>query len=395
MYDIKDIGKRITSYRKTLDMTQEELAAKLNITAQAVSKWENGLSLPDIAVLPELARAFNTSMDKLFGNEGTDSKAADVDQIYKPKFPECISSTLMLVHTLNGVGCYSEKEVDVTNQDSVIFKDGSSANLKSLKVVNRGPGDICFDFIDTIPFSNMEINKTELHETFEGITSVKMEINAGDYELVRSKDKKTHVDVTGSPLFIARLKVTKDRELLSVIYENENSNSGAMNQANKVSIAFGRDAGENINAQINGSGKCDIKVPFEKGSISINGSGEITFDTIFNTECSINGSGDIKCNKASNSKIMINGSGDFEACEVSGNLKAVINGSGDIHAGTGEIDSFEAKICGSGDIDAENICTRVANIAIEGRGNITIGRVIEESIEKHSKRCSIKVVKRG
>ena len=44
MYNMKNIGKSISSYRKNLGMTQEELAEKLHISAQAVSKWENGVS---------------------------------------------------------------------------------------------------------------------------------------------------------------------------------------------------------------------------------------------------------------------------------------------------------------------------------------------------------------
>lgn len=393
MYDIKDIGKRIASYRKSMDMTQEELAVKLNITAQAVSKWENGLSFPDIAVLPEMTRAFNTTMDKLFGNKEIGNEVMDMNS--KPKFPEYMSGTLRLVHTLDGVGCYSEKEVDITNEDSVIFKNGSNANLKSLKVVNRGPGDICFGFMDQISYTAINIHKSERHETFEGVASVKMEVNDANFAIVRSKDKRSYVDVTGSPLFISRLKITKEGELLSVGYENENKGSGTMSQENRVTIAFGRDAGENVTTRINGAGTCDINVPFDQGNISVNGSGDVTFDNIYNVECKINGSGGIKCNKAGNSKIIINGSGAFEARQISGSLKSMIHGSGDIHVNTGEIDCLEAKICGSGDIEAANICTRVANIAVEGSGNITIGRVIEESIEKHSKKSSIKVLKRG
>ena len=41
MYNIYGFGRRIASYRKLAGLTQEELAARLNITAQAVSKWEN------------------------------------------------------------------------------------------------------------------------------------------------------------------------------------------------------------------------------------------------------------------------------------------------------------------------------------------------------------------
>ena len=47
-------------------MTQEELAEKLNIGFQAVSKWETGTTTPDIALLPKIALYFGVSMDTLF-----------------------------------------------------------------------------------------------------------------------------------------------------------------------------------------------------------------------------------------------------------------------------------------------------------------------------------------
>ncbi len=55
----------IASLRKAKGMTQAELADRLNITDKAVSKWERGLSCPDIALLPKLAEIFGVSVDEL------------------------------------------------------------------------------------------------------------------------------------------------------------------------------------------------------------------------------------------------------------------------------------------------------------------------------------------
>lgn len=60
------IAKKIRSLRKNKNMTQEELAEILSVSAQAVSKWENGISAPDIELLPIIARYFGISMDELF-----------------------------------------------------------------------------------------------------------------------------------------------------------------------------------------------------------------------------------------------------------------------------------------------------------------------------------------
>lgn len=61
------LGKRIAYHRKRLGMTQEQLAQRVGVSAQAVSKWENNLSCPDITILPELASIFGISVDELLG----------------------------------------------------------------------------------------------------------------------------------------------------------------------------------------------------------------------------------------------------------------------------------------------------------------------------------------
>jgi len=64
------IGKFISKKRKIINMTQCELASKLHITDKAVSKWERGLSLPDISILIPLAEILNVSLyDLLKGEE--------------------------------------------------------------------------------------------------------------------------------------------------------------------------------------------------------------------------------------------------------------------------------------------------------------------------------------
>ncbi len=61
-----EIGNKIKNLRTRRGVTQEELASKLGITAQAVSKWENGAASPDIALLPALSAYFGVTIDELF-----------------------------------------------------------------------------------------------------------------------------------------------------------------------------------------------------------------------------------------------------------------------------------------------------------------------------------------
>ncbi len=62
------LGKRIVFHRKRLGLTQDQLAEQLGVTAQAVSKWENDQSCPDISILPKLADIFGITTDALLGS---------------------------------------------------------------------------------------------------------------------------------------------------------------------------------------------------------------------------------------------------------------------------------------------------------------------------------------
>lgn len=61
-----EFGAKIRSLRAGAGLTQEQLAQKLSVTPQAVSKWESGTSMPDILLLPPLSVALGTSIDALF-----------------------------------------------------------------------------------------------------------------------------------------------------------------------------------------------------------------------------------------------------------------------------------------------------------------------------------------
>lgn len=63
------LSEQIQAYRKKMGLTQEQLAERMGVTNQAVSKWETEQSYPDIQLLPELAELFGITLDQLFGRE--------------------------------------------------------------------------------------------------------------------------------------------------------------------------------------------------------------------------------------------------------------------------------------------------------------------------------------
>ena len=70
-----NIGRNILELRKQKNIKQEELAAELGVTAAAVSKWENGYTLPDILMLCALADYFRVTADELLGRNGNSRHA--------------------------------------------------------------------------------------------------------------------------------------------------------------------------------------------------------------------------------------------------------------------------------------------------------------------------------
>ena len=84
MLDTKTFGDKLKNHRKNLNMTQEQVAEKIGISAQAVSKWENGDCLPDCFNLKALGELYGLSLDILLETEAPDNidtVAAKIEQI--------------------------------------------------------------------------------------------------------------------------------------------------------------------------------------------------------------------------------------------------------------------------------------------------------------------------
>ncbi len=75
----QSMGKRIMQLRKEKGYTQEQLAEMMGVSAQAVSKWENDVSCPDISILPQLAEKLGVTTDELLGVKPIEPKVVIVD----------------------------------------------------------------------------------------------------------------------------------------------------------------------------------------------------------------------------------------------------------------------------------------------------------------------------
>lgn len=83
MIDFVKVGSRIAKYRRERGMSQDELAGLLYVTRQAVSKWENGTSVPSIDALCEISRMFSVSFEEILGLFEDESFEVDSEDIFK------------------------------------------------------------------------------------------------------------------------------------------------------------------------------------------------------------------------------------------------------------------------------------------------------------------------
>ena len=85
---MKALGTKISELRKARGMTQDELADKMGVSPQAVSKWENDLSMPDLPVLIELSDFFHISLDDFLKEKVPtvellpEDKRKDIEQMF-------------------------------------------------------------------------------------------------------------------------------------------------------------------------------------------------------------------------------------------------------------------------------------------------------------------------
>ena len=103
------LGQRIQELRKQRGMSQEALGDALGVSRQAVSKWENNLSCPDISLLPAIAKIFGMSVDELLGAASATENIAEAkpyteseSKYEEPVFTGKKATTLLITTERNG-----------------------------------------------------------------------------------------------------------------------------------------------------------------------------------------------------------------------------------------------------------------------------------------------------
>lgn len=85
MFDPREVGRRIQERRKQKRLTREQLAQAVCISVQAVSRWENGESMPNIGTFPALCKTLGASADARMGNHPTSNPVHPVHMYLLPR----------------------------------------------------------------------------------------------------------------------------------------------------------------------------------------------------------------------------------------------------------------------------------------------------------------------
>lgn len=118
------LGKKLSNYRKMSGMTQQQLGEHLNLSAQAISKWENDLAEPDLTTLKALSLLYKVSIDELLSTEGAETvstsaqftQVADTDSIAS-SIADALDEKIKMNETPRTVGFCKECGIAVTEEN--------------------------------------------------------------------------------------------------------------------------------------------------------------------------------------------------------------------------------------------------------------------------------------
>lgn len=448
MNDMSHFAKTVATKRKEKNLTQEGLATRLGISPQAVSKWENGLGLPDVTLFPLIAQILEVSLAELFGVEekqclsDTQEKENHVRDLRVPKEIEGLP--------LAGIGvrraCYSKKPVVEQKDEKIFFGDGSEADLVSGWSTNCGSGDIRIYKIDEIgrrehnrytePADFDKLGEKEWSSFSPKIQSLYFSIHSGCHlRILKGEGDSCKLHIKATKRFLNATTVETEGETLTVRVKNLVLDNWMRRRADdcEITLSVPFKKGKKLHVSLYGMGSATVESDFEEGELKIegsgsfaaasfeksltariggsglmrfakslgdtklriSGSGKMELDHINNADIKISGSGDICAEKSSGKgSVQISGSGDVNIDKVSGELRVKISGSGDLTCG-GVLDFLSFTASGSGDLKGAGLTVKDAELHTVGNADIEIGRITGSSKEKFSKHSSVKIGLRG
>lgn len=434
MFQNAQIGQIIQERRKTLGMTQTELAGQLGISPQAVSKWENGMGSPDISLLPEIGNILHLSMDQLFGlasvefddapsyGDGGAAKAADHAEEAThdeqdehdgnaTSFAESASAFPETYHGLTFVAsfrnraCYSNVPLSHRDGEHLYFENGSEADLSENVVVNHDRSRIEIVFLEEIRReAAKEAKEASNLGNAEEISRLNLELHGScKVQIRKTTASQFSWRAEGSQSFLRSIQATQENHCLRLTIDpKENAHSLRIfnipifgKDNNTITIDCPSDTLEELRLRTAGSSDVDALVSFQRASIRTAGSSDVNLARVENLELNMAGSGDVDVETCSGASIRMAGSADACIHQIYGVLHVDLSGSGDFKVDQGEVSEFRCSLRGSGDVDARGLVVDDSEVVIRGSGDVVIGRVKGKSVEQLSMSSTLEILQRG
>lgn len=411
-YDLTKIGEVISNRRKELGLTQEALADMLSVTPQAISKWERGSGLPDVAFLPDLALTLGLSLDELFGA----TKASPKSNTFN--FPEEYKG-LPLVLVFGDRACYSDVEVASSTDRFVSFVGGSSANLATGELNFKGSGNVELvsrrTFAKSEPSEEVEASRDDtdkdenltqtdtetLSDELAGIDSLKIDSRGGvDFVISYNPDGLLRWRSDYYDEIEKDLQIKREGNTLVFLLQ-----PGRVNNFSYFNFSHGSDAVlylempcktlKSFSLLLSGGSDIDLGLDALTSDIEISGYGDLRAGDLGDATIRISGAGDLRAKSMGQGDIVLPGAGDIRIDEVCGDLEVSIPGAGDVEIKSGDIDKLKLRIPGAGSFRAKGLSCESADIRMAGVGSAVIGQIRGESKERVGFLSSLEVLKRG
>lgn len=152
--DNKKIGKLISDLRKKQGLTQEQLGDKVGVGFRAVSKWERGITLPDITIINELSKILGISSDELLSGELKDKPQINNNKKTKPYITITISIITIIILFITSIFIYQNNK---TYKYEIISVENEEFYVKGNVYFDK---DVFTMLISEIQFKNIDFSNT-------------------------------------------------------------------------------------------------------------------------------------------------------------------------------------------------------------------------------------------
>lgn len=156
MLDKEKVGKAILEQRKVKGMTQKQLADLLNVSYQAVSRWEQGLSLPSVYMIYDIAQILETTVDLLLNGPSEERKVigytdsgldAKMLHITKERLNSLVTRDDMLLHVKNVDPVFFKGDTEGMEEPVWVFANHVPGSKERFAMENGYDREICMDLV--------------------------------------------------------------------------------------------------------------------------------------------------------------------------------------------------------------------------------------------------------